>query len=90
MITSRVRPNWSPKSPPAAPVTTWEEAQRLSTERCREYVVWRVLDREVDWFVNRDGRSSHCRRVPMGVGVARCFPACGSIRLRRREAMGRG
>ena len=22
----------------------------------REYVVWRVLDRQVDWFVNRDGR----------------------------------
>jgi Uma2 family endonuclease len=22
----------------------------------REYVVWRVLDREVDWFVNRDGQ----------------------------------
>src|SRR5262249_50676835 len=22
----------------------------------REYVVWRVLDRQVDWFVNREGR----------------------------------
>jgi Uma2 family endonuclease len=22
----------------------------------RDYVVWRVIDRQVDWFVNRDGR----------------------------------
>jgi Uma2 family endonuclease len=31
----------------------------------REYVVWRVFDREIDWFVARDGRFD---RLPPGEG----------------------
>ena len=35
----------------------------------REYLVWRVLDREVDWFVNRDGQFD--RLLPTSDGVIR-------------------
>ena len=35
----------------------------------REYVVWRVLDREVDWFVNREGRFE--RMPPSADGILR-------------------
>ena len=46
----------------------------------REYIVWRVLERQVDWFVNREGRFEPMppsgRRHSSQHGV---FPACGSI-----------
>jgi hypothetical protein len=35
----------------------------------REYVVWRVYDEEIDWFVRRDGRFE--RLQPDGTGVYR-------------------
>jgi Uma2 family endonuclease len=35
----------------------------------REYVVWRVLDEEVDWFVNREGRFQ--RLAPGDDGILR-------------------
>jgi Uma2 family endonuclease len=35
----------------------------------REYVVWRVLDRQVDWFVNREGRFE--LKVPAADGILR-------------------
>jgi Uma2 family endonuclease len=35
----------------------------------REYVVWRVLDRQVDWFVNREGRFE--RMPPSADGILR-------------------
>ncbi len=35
----------------------------------REYIVWRVLDREVDWFVLRDGQ--FVRQVPDAQGILR-------------------
>ena len=35
----------------------------------REYVVWRVLDRAVDWFVLRDGQ--YARLVPDEEGLLR-------------------
>ena len=39
--------------------------------RCgvREYVVWRVRDRQVDWFVNREGRFE--RLAPSADGILR-------------------
>ena len=46
----------------------------------REYVVWRVLDREVDWFVNREGRFERIAPCqPTAFCAARYFPAFGSI-----------
>jgi hypothetical protein len=40
----------------------------------REYIVWRVLDREIDWFVLREGRFE--RQVPDAQGILRstAFP----------------
>ncbi len=35
----------------------------------REYIVWRVLDREIDWFVLRDGRFE--KLTPSGDGILR-------------------
>jgi Uma2 family endonuclease len=35
----------------------------------REYIVWRVLDREIDWFVLREGRFE--RLAPAGDGILR-------------------
>jgi Uma2 family endonuclease len=35
----------------------------------REYVVWRVLDREIDWFVNHEGRFE--RMLPAADGILR-------------------
>src|SRR5262249_47488776 len=40
----------------------------------REYVVWRVLDREVDWFVLREGRYEHLAASPAGVYQSEVFP----------------
>jgi Uma2 family endonuclease len=40
----------------------------------REYVVWRVLDRQVDWYVNRGGRFELVPLPPDGVLRSECFP----------------
>jgi Uma2 family endonuclease len=44
--------------------------------RCgvREYIVWRVLDRQVDWFVNRDGRFEPLSPSPDGILRSTEFP----------------
>jgi Uma2 family endonuclease len=44
--------------------------------RCgvREYVVWRVLDRRVDWFVNRDGRFELMLAATDGILRSTVFP----------------
>jgi Uma2 family endonuclease len=39
-----------------------------------EYVVWRVLDRQVDWFVNRDGQFELLRPDPDGILRSTVFP----------------
>ena len=59
----------------------------------REYVVWRVLDRQVDWFVNREGRfradAPGGRWHPPQHGVSR--PLARSRRLgARRQGDGPG
>ncbi len=45
----------------------------------REYVVWRVLDHQVDWFVNREGSLSRYRLGPTASCGAQCFPGFGLI-----------
>jgi Uma2 family endonuclease len=40
----------------------------------REYVVWRVLDRELDWFVNRAGRFERMSPAPDGLLRSTVFP----------------
>src|SRR4029077_1165479 len=40
----------------------------------REYVVWRVLDRQVDWFVNREGRFELMPPSAAGILRSTVFP----------------
>jgi Uma2 family endonuclease len=40
----------------------------------REYVVWRVLDRQVDWFVNREGRFEPMHPAADGIVRSLVFP----------------
>ena len=40
----------------------------------REYIVWRVLDREIDWFVNREGVYLPLATSPDGVLRSTVFP----------------
>ena len=40
----------------------------------REYVVWRVLDRQVDWFVNREGRFELMPPAADGILRSTVFP----------------
>ncbi len=40
----------------------------------REYVVWRVLDRQVDWYVNRGGRFEPVPPPAEGIFRSEVFP----------------
>ncbi len=40
----------------------------------REYVIWRVLDREIDWFVLREGRYEELPRDAAGLYRSEVFP----------------
>ena len=40
----------------------------------REYVVWRVYDREIDWFVLRDGQFVRLALVDDGLYKSEVFP----------------
>jgi Uma2 family endonuclease len=40
----------------------------------REYVVWRVLDREIDWFVNRNGQFERMPAASDGILRSTVFP----------------
>jgi hypothetical protein len=40
----------------------------------REYVVWRVWDKEIDWFVLRDGRYERLPLTPTGLHQSEVFP----------------
>ena len=55
----------------------------------REYIVWRVLDRQVDWYVNRGGRFEPVPPAADGILRARCFPASGSMRPPWSGAIGK-
>ena len=57
----------------------------------REYVVWRVLDRQVDWFVNRDGRFEPMPPAADGILRSTVFPGlwldpAALVRARRRPS----
>ncbi|MGC8640592.1 MAG: Uma2 family endonuclease [Isosphaeraceae bacterium] len=40
----------------------------------REYVVWRVLDNQIDWFVNREGKFEHMPPAADGILRSTVFP----------------
>ena len=40
----------------------------------REYVVWRVLDQEVDWFVNHGDQFDRLSPTPDGILRSKVFP----------------
>lgn len=40
----------------------------------REYIVWRVLDEEVDWFVWREGQYERFGFDPSGIYKSEVFP----------------
>ncbi len=40
----------------------------------REYIVWRVLDKDIDWFALRDGRYDRLRPDAQGVYRSESFP----------------
>jgi hypothetical protein len=42
--------------------------------RVQEYIVWRVLDRAVDWFVLRQGQYDHLPLSPAGFYQSAVFP----------------
>ena len=46
----------------------------------REYIVWRVLDREIDWFVLREGEFVRLPLDDAGLYRSESFPASGSTR----------
>ena len=44
----------------------------------QEYIVWRVLDQELDWFVLREGRYDRLEADDVGIIRSDVFPrACG-------------
>jgi Uma2 family endonuclease len=40
----------------------------------REYIVWRVLDRALDWFVLKDGKFERLPASAEGLLKSQCFP----------------
>src|SRR5205823_8640922 len=40
----------------------------------REYLVWRVQDQVIDWFVLRDGRYEPLGRDDAGIAKSQCMP----------------
>ena len=72
---SRAAPSWWARSRPAAPATTWSKKQAvyLRNEVC-EYIVWRVLDRAIDWFIRRDGQYERLEPGADGILRSEVFP----------------
>ena len=61
----------------ASSSVSYELGKKLNAYRrngVREYVVWRVLDRQVDWFVNRDGRFEPMPLSADGILRSTVFP----------------
>jgi len=54
-----------------------------------EYIVWRVLDRAIDWFVLRDGEYTHCLPDQTASTAASHCPDYGSTRRRLSKAIWR-
>jgi Uma2 family endonuclease len=61
----------------AASSASYDLGTKLNAYRrngVREYVVWRVLDREIDWFVWREGQYDRLPAGPDGVTRSEVFP----------------
>jgi Uma2 family endonuclease len=61
----------------AASSASYDLGTKLNAYRrnaVREYVVWRVLDRAIDWFVWRDGQYERLPAGPDGVTRSEVFP----------------
>ena len=58
-----------------------EKLQAYQRNGVREYLVWRVLKRQVDWFVLHEGGYERLAPAQMGPCAARCFrPLAGPDR----------
>jgi Uma2 family endonuclease len=61
----------------ASSSVSYDMGKKLNAYRrngVREYVVWRVLDRQVDWLVNREGRFEPLRPAADGILRSTVFP----------------
>jgi Uma2 family endonuclease len=57
-----------------ASIDLGKKLQAYRRNNVREYIVWRVLDRQVDWYVNRDGRFEPLPPSADGVVRSEVFP----------------
>jgi len=80
---SRVDPDGYIEGPPelvaeiVASSAAYDLHQKLSVYRrhgVREYVVWRVLDEEIDWFILREGRFDRLAPDAAGIYKSEVFP----------------
>ena len=51
-----------------------EKLEAYRRNGTREYVVWRVLDRVIDWFILREGRYDRLKLDPDGLYKSEVFP----------------
>ena len=61
----------------ASSSASYDLGKKLNAHRrngVREYIVWRVLDRKVDWLVNREGRFEPMRPAADGILRSTVFP----------------
>jgi len=61
----------------SASSTSYDLHDKLNVYRkhgVREYIVWRVLDREIDWFILREGRFDPIESDDQGVYRSEFFP----------------
>jgi Uma2 family endonuclease len=61
----------------AASSASYDLHEKLKAYRrigVKEYVVWRVYDRAIDWFVRRKGRFDRLKLTPSGLYQSRVFP----------------
>ena len=66
-----------PLEPAESGTISYDPGKKLNAYRrngVREYVVWRVLDRQVDWFVNREGRFEPMPPAADGILRSAVFP----------------
>ncbi len=74
MITSTALRTSSPRSPPAAHYDVNDKLTVYRRNGVREYIIWRVLDREIDWFVLRDGHFKRLAPAEDGILRSTIFP----------------
>ena len=71
----------SPRSPPAASAMTWGRSSApTAATACANTSSGGCSIAQIDWYVNRGGRSSGSSRRSTGCSAARSFPVSGSTR----------